>query len=82
MSLWFEIIVVISIPIFLIFLGVVATRLKQNVIANNGIFKQNNKIYKHIMLSGLIDVAKDMFDAGLKFRKKRKEMKENDDQTN
>lgn len=78
MSIWFEIVLTVSLPIFFILLLVLANRLKQNVVVNNGIFKQNQKIYKHIMLSGLVDLMKDLFASGMKLRSRKKELKENE----
>lgn len=76
MSLWFEIILTVFLPIIFI-LGIVFIKKLNHIITiNNGIFKQNNKIYKHIMLSGLLDLAKDMFLSGKQIIHKRK--KKND----
>lgn len=78
MSLWFEIIICVSIPIFLIFLIIVNSKLKNIQNVNNGIFKQSVKTYRYLSLSGLIDMAKDLMEAGIKIRNKRKEMNEDE----
>ena len=73
MSLWFEILLSFSLPIFFILILIVNQKLKQIRDVENGIFKANNKIYKHIMLSGLLDFGKDILELGLKIKRKRDE---------
>ena len=73
MSLWFEILLSFFLPILFILFLILNQKLRQIRDIENGIFKANNKIYRHIMLSGLLDFGKDVLELGLKIKRKRDE---------
>ena len=77
MSLWIEIVICVTIPIILFYFILMVSKLNNLIIINNGIFKQNNKIYKYILMSGLFDVGKDLLETGKKIIQTRKEKKRN-----
>jgi len=79
MSLWFEIILTFFLPILFFMVLVLVKKLNHIININNGIFKQNNKIYQHIFMSGLLNVGEKMFETGKKIIKERKKKKNETD---